>query len=96
MEYLLKCFKVLDLTPLPFPTATEALLKWNAEPVKYLFLPSSTFIANMKGYPVLPKATQSFIREMMAAGILPSTPRPSMLNTHTFSSIDPRSCSLIQ
>ncbi|KDQ24653.1 hypothetical protein PLEOSDRAFT_1067469 [Pleurotus ostreatus PC15] len=42
---------MLDLTPLPFPTATEALLKWNAEPVKYLFLPSSTFIANMKGYP---------------------------------------------
>ncbi|KAG9224846.1 hypothetical protein PTI98_009954 [Pleurotus ostreatus] len=63
---------MLDLTPLPFPTATEALLKWNAEPVKYLFLPSSTFIANMKGYPVLPKATQSFIREMMAAGHRPT------------------------
>ena len=41
------------------------LNQWLAEPVRHLWLPASTFIANAKGYPVLPKGTQSFIRDIM-------------------------------
>ena len=44
------------------------LNQWLAEPVRHLWLPASTFIANAKGYPVLPKGTQSFIRDIMKVG----------------------------
>ncbi|KAJ7593057.1 PRMT5-domain-containing protein [Mycena floridula] len=54
----------LDLTP-PLPTPLSVLGKWAAEAVKYIVIPSSTFIANSKGYPVLPKPTQKFIRDSM-------------------------------
>jgi type II protein arginine methyltransferase len=56
---------VLDLTP-PLPVIPGVLARWLAEPVRYLYLPSTTFIGNAKGYPVLPKGTQIFIREIMA------------------------------
>ncbi|THV03227.1 PRMT5-domain-containing protein [Dendrothele bispora CBS 962.96] len=55
----------LDLTP-PLPNSPGVLGKWSAEAVRYIFLPASTFIANAKGYPVLPKPTQIFIRDSMA------------------------------
>lgn len=54
----------LDLTP-PLPSVLSVLSQWSAEPVRNVFLPVTTFIANAKGYPVLPKVTQSFIRDMM-------------------------------
>ncbi|KAF5377338.1 hypothetical protein D9757_008023 [Collybiopsis confluens] len=54
----------LDLTP-PLPNSPGVLGKWTAEAVRYIFLPASTFIANAKGYPVLPKPTQNFIRDSM-------------------------------
>ncbi|GJE96614.1 PRMT5-domain-containing protein [Phanerochaete sordida] len=54
----------LDLTP-PLPSSLDVLRQWVAEPTRHLFLPASTFIPNAKGYPVLPKSTQSFIREIM-------------------------------
>ncbi|KAG6837372.1 hypothetical protein H0H93_010530 [Arthromyces matolae] len=54
----------LDLSP-PLPTTLGVLSKWAAESVRNILLPSSTFIANSKGYPVLPKTTQSFIRDCM-------------------------------
>ncbi|KAF8962758.1 shk1 kinase-binding protein 1 [Flammula alnicola] len=54
----------LDLSP-ALPTTLGVLSKWAAESVRHVFLPSSTFIANMKGYPVLPKPTQQFIRDSM-------------------------------
>ncbi|KAH9945240.1 PRMT5-domain-containing protein [Epithele typhae] len=54
----------LDLTP-PLPLSSTVLDQWLAEPVRYLWLPAGTFIANAKGYPVLPKGTQSFIRDIM-------------------------------
>ncbi|KAF8992848.1 PRMT5-domain-containing protein [Cyathus striatus] len=54
----------LDLTP-ALPSRLGVLNKWAAESVRHIFLPSSTFIANMKGYPVLPKPTQNFIRDSM-------------------------------
>ncbi|KAJ6513332.1 PRMT5-domain-containing protein [Mycena sanguinolenta] len=63
-DYNTRLSLTLDLTP-PLPIKSGFLSKWKAEPIRHLFLPSSTFIANTKGYPVLPKGTQSFIRESM-------------------------------
>ncbi|KAJ6505960.1 PRMT5-domain-containing protein [Mycena vulgaris] len=63
-DYSTRLSLTLDLTP-PIPAKSGFLSKWKAEPIRHLFLPTSTFIANTKGYPVLPKATQSFIRESM-------------------------------
>ena len=57
-------YAALDLTP-PLPSALEVLNQWVAEPTRYIFLPASSFITNGKGYPVLPKGTQSFIRDIM-------------------------------
>ena len=57
----------LDLSP-PLPLAPSVLEKWLAEPTRQIFLPASTFIANSKSYPVLPKGTQSFIRDIMKVG----------------------------
>ena len=54
----------LDLTP-PLPLTAGVLNKWIAEPARQVFLPASTFIANAKSYPVLPKGTQSFLREII-------------------------------
>ncbi|KAI0635657.1 PRMT5-domain-containing protein [Trametes polyzona] len=54
----------LDLTP-PLPHSSSVLDQWLAEPVRHLWLPASAFIANAKGYPVLTKGTQSFIRDAM-------------------------------
>jgi len=54
----------LDLTP-PLPANAGVLDRWAAEPVQHIFLPASAFIANVKGYPVLPKGTQAFIRKNM-------------------------------
>lgn len=58
----------LDLSP-ALPTTLGVLSKWSAESVRHIFLPSSTFIANMRGYPVLPKPTQQFIRDSMIASL---------------------------
>ncbi|KAF7330502.1 Protein arginine N-methyltransferase [Mycena venus] len=68
-DYSTRLSLTLDLTP-PLPVKSGFLSKWKAEAIRHLFLPSSTFIANTKGYPVLPKGTQSFIRESMTASIL--------------------------
>ncbi|KAH9178266.1 PRMT5-domain-containing protein [Lactarius sanguifluus] len=54
----------LDLMP-PLPSVSGVLNRWAAEPIRHLFVPASTFIANAKGYPVLPKGSQSFIRDVM-------------------------------
>lgn len=65
--YVLICIKqALDLSP-ALPTTLGVLSKWAAESVRHVYLPSSTFIANVKGYPVLPKPTQTFIRDSMIA-----------------------------
>ncbi|KZT22367.1 PRMT5-domain-containing protein [Neolentinus lepideus HHB14362 ss-1] len=53
----------LDLTP-PLPSSAGVLKRWAAEPMHSIFLPASTFIANARGYPVLPKGTQTFIRDI--------------------------------
>lgn len=56
----------LDLT-LPLPSSHDNLSRWFAEPVSHIFIPSSTFISNAKGYPVLPKGTQVFLQNLMKA-----------------------------
>ena len=60
---------MLDLSP-PLPTTLGVLSKWAAESVRHLYIPASTFIANTKGYPVLPKPTQECIRNNMIASLL--------------------------
>ncbi|KAL7423781.1 hypothetical protein Q5752_001365 [Cryptotrichosporon argae] len=53
----------LDLTN-PLPPSVGALARWTAEPVKNVWLPAGSFISNAKGYPVLSKACQAFLRGM--------------------------------
>lgn len=53
----------LDLTN-PLPPSIGALSRWTAEPVKNVWLPATAFIPNAKGYPVLSKACQAFLRAM--------------------------------
>lgn len=62
VEFVVLISAALDLTP-PLPANAGVLDRWAAEPVQYIFLPASAFIANVKGYPVLPKGTQAFIRQ---------------------------------
>ncbi|KAL7415886.1 PRMT5 arginine-N-methyltransferase-domain-containing protein [Mrakia frigida] len=54
----------LDLTT-PLPPSPGALARWAAEPTRHILLPASSFISNAKGYPVLSKATQTFLKEVM-------------------------------
>jgi protein arginine N-methyltransferase 5 len=64
----------LDLTP-PLPSVPGVLARWAAEPIRHVFLPASTFIANAKGYPVLPKGSQTFIKDIMKVRVpLPASP----------------------
>lgn len=52
----------LDLgSPLPGPSI---LARWMAEPVSMLWVPSNSYLANAKGFPVLSKASQAFFRSM--------------------------------
>ncbi|KAJ3022093.1 Protein arginine N-methyltransferase 5 [Thoreauomyces humboldtii] len=43
----------------------RTLQQWFAEPVRCVILPTSSFMANSKGYPVLSKAHQEFLRKLM-------------------------------
>lgn len=63
-DYNIRLTLALDLTP-PLPVNAGVLNRWAAEPVKHIILPASAFIANVKGYPVLPKGTQAFLRQSM-------------------------------
>ncbi|KAH9912809.1 PRMT5-domain-containing protein [Fomitopsis serialis] len=63
-EYNPRLTLTLDLTP-PMPSVISVLSQWSAEPVRHIFLPASAFIANAKGYPVLPKVAQGFLRDIM-------------------------------
>ncbi|KAJ9123690.1 hypothetical protein QFC24_003461 [Naganishia onofrii] len=51
----------LDMTN-PLPSSLTSLNRWLAEPTQFIFLPSQAFIPNAKGYPVLSKACQTFVR----------------------------------
>ncbi|TEB34666.1 shk1 kinase-binding protein 1 [Coprinellus micaceus] len=52
-DYNTRLTLTLDLSP-ALPSTLGVLSKWAAESVRYIFLPASTFIANMKGYPHRP------------------------------------------
>ncbi|CAE6494092.1 unnamed protein product [Rhizoctonia solani] len=53
----------LDLTA-ALPAIPGVLARWSAEHVQHLILPATTFIPNAKGYPVLPKLMQGFLRDL--------------------------------
>ncbi|CAM0135156.1 unnamed protein product [Umbelopsis sp. WA50703] len=39
--------------------------RWFSEPIKSVIIPANVFIANQKGYPVLPKKHQFFVKSLM-------------------------------
>lgn len=53
----------LDLS-MPLPPATS-MIHWTAEPVSLVWLPSSSFLANAKGFPVLSKSAQGLVRALL-------------------------------
>ena len=58
--YNARLFVCLDLsTPLPTPAISS---RWHAEPVRSVFIPASTYLANAKGYPVLSKNCQALMK----------------------------------
>ncbi|WFD35753.1 type II protein arginine methyltransferase [Malassezia cuniculi] len=61
--YHTSLFVALDLS-MPLPPATS-IARWNAEPVSLLWLPSTSFLANARGYPVLSKSAQSLVRQLI-------------------------------
>lgn len=48
--------------------SNEELDRWLGEPVAALIIQSKTFLTNRKGYPVLPKPHQEFIKKMFNIG----------------------------
>lgn len=53
----------LDLS-MPLPPSSS-MMRWASEPVKLLWLPSTSFLANAKGYPVLSKSAQSLVQQLV-------------------------------
>ncbi|KIJ52640.1 hypothetical protein M422DRAFT_65066 [Sphaerobolus stellatus SS14] len=54
----------LDFSP-SYTFTPEAFSRWVAEPTRNIFIPANAFMSNPKGFPVLPKAFQTFIREIV-------------------------------
>lgn len=53
----------LDLT-YPIPPSPLQLQRWQAESIKAIWLPATAFIPNAKGYPVLSKSLQAFLKSV--------------------------------
>jgi protein arginine N-methyltransferase 5 len=51
----------------------DHLERWFAEPIKAIILPTKIFLTNAKGYPVLSKKHQAFIKKLMKVCIYFST-----------------------
>ncbi|KAI9092667.1 PRMT5 arginine-N-methyltransferase-domain-containing protein [Phlyctochytrium arcticum] len=51
---------------LPEDTILE---QWQSEPIKAVVIPTSVFVPNGKGFPVLPKRHQNFLRSLMEAKV---------------------------
>jgi PRMT5 TIM barrel domain len=49
----------------------DSLNRWLAEPVKAVFVPTSVFIANKRGYPVLSTGHQDFLQKLFRVDIPP-------------------------
>ena len=54
----------LDLS-FPLPPSSTSLARWQAESIKAIWLPATSFIPNAKGYPVLSKGLQSFLKSLL-------------------------------
>lgn len=59
-------YVALDLS-MPLPP-TSSMMRWINEPVSHLWLPSSSFLANAKGYPVLSKSAQTLVQYLVPHG----------------------------
>lgn len=62
-------FTALDL-PSSLPPPPTSLARWSAEPLRHIFLPCTSFIANAKGYPVLGKSMQAFLKTIFRVSVL--------------------------
>lgn len=51
--------------PAILPEDEMLLDAWLAEPVRAVIVPSEIFISNPKGYPVLSKRHQAFVKKLM-------------------------------
>ena len=52
----------LVLTP-DLPNTEEEINRWFSEPIKSLTIPTSLFLSNKSGFPVLSKAHQQFVNK---------------------------------
>ncbi|CAO3683062.1 unnamed protein product [Umbelopsis vinacea] len=59
-----KLHVALELSPY-LPEEEHHLERWFAEPIKAVIIPANVFISNQKGYPVLPKRHQIFIKSLI-------------------------------
>lgn len=57
----------LEVTP-DIP-AVEEVTRWLGEPIRCLIVPTSLFLTNKKGYPVLSKAHQMLLRKFVPLGV---------------------------
>ncbi|KAI9495723.1 PRMT5 arginine-N-methyltransferase-domain-containing protein [Zychaea mexicana] len=63
-EHNPKIYAALQL-PKELPEDGLLLDTWFAEPIKTVIVPADVFISNNKGYPVLPKPHQAFLKKLM-------------------------------
>lgn len=62
--------------------STEELDRWLGEPVAALIINSRLFLTNKKGYPVLPRTHQAFIKKMFNIGCQVIVSGPSGIKQH--------------
>lgn len=70
----------LEIGP-ELPTIEE-LDRWLGEPVAALIIPSRIFVSNKKGWPVLPKRHQEFVKKMFNIGCEIIVSGPSSIKQH--------------
>lgn len=62
--------------------SNKELDRWLGEPVAALIIPSKIFVTNKKGWPVLPKRHQEFIKKMFNIGCQIIVSGPSSIKQH--------------
>lgn len=62
------------------PEDDKILDRWFAEPIRAVILPADIFLSNNKGFPVLSKRHQSFIKRLMKVTSFSSHSRPSSIS----------------
>ncbi|KAI9269072.1 PRMT5 arginine-N-methyltransferase-domain-containing protein [Phascolomyces articulosus] len=87
-EHNSKIHVALEL-PKQLPEGNLLLDAWIAEPIKAVIVPADIFISNNKGYPVLPKEHQAFVKKLMhrmQPQIIVTLPETQLHNSATPSS----------